>query len=184
MHFREKTRLRGVCVALSGLVALAAAACVEAGPPPPLAPTLTPGSPPVQFEYETCDGGALTASSLRGRFTVLAFVATYDLVSQAQVKVLRLVLRDHAPRVNVAALIIGPPENRPIDLAFGQSLAVPFPVALAGLGALEGRGPFAGVNAVPSVILLDPEGRIALRHKGPMDEGALHAELNRLSTER
>jgi hypothetical protein len=171
---------------LAGALAIAAggAACVEAQVPPPEMPPPAPDGPPVAFEYETCDGGVLTSASLRGRFTVLAFVATYDLVSQAQVKVLGLVQRDHAPRVNVAALIIGPPENRPIAVAFGQSLAAPFPIAMAGTGALEGRGPFAGVRAVPSVVILDRDGRLVLRHTGPMEEKELRAELTRLGARR
>lgn len=174
----DRSRLPRLAAAL--VLACAPAACVEAPLPPPEPPPIEPDGPPVSFEYETCDGGVLTSASLRGRYTVLAFTATYDLVSQGQVKVLRLLQRDHTPRVNVAALIIGPPENRPLAIAFGQSLGVPFPVALAGLGALEGRGPFAGVRAVPSIVILDRDGRIVFRHTGPMDEKPLRAELARL----
>lgn len=145
---------------------------------------MEPDGPPVDFAYETSDGGLLTAASLRGRFTVLAFVATYDLVSQAQVKVLGLVQRDHVPRVNVAALVIGPPESRPLAIAFGQSLHAPFPVAIAGAGALEGYGPFAGVRHVPSVVILDRDGRIVFHHTGPMEQKPLHAALTRLGARR
>jgi hypothetical protein len=159
------------------VIAIAIAGCVPVPVTPPEAPP--PVGPPIDFTYETADGGVLTAASLRGRCTVLAFVATYDLISQAQVKVLSLVQRDHTPRVNVAALVLGPPESKPLAIAFGQSLHVAFPVALAGTSTLEGRGPFAGVRRVPSVFILDREGRILLSHTGPMEEKPLRAELER-----
>lgn len=156
------------------------AACVEAPLPPPEPPPITPDGPPVDFAYDTSDGGVLTAASLRGRFTVLAFVATYDLVSQAQVKVLGLVQRDHTPRVNVAAIVIGPPENKPLVQVTLGSLGMPFPIAIAGPSVLEGRGPFGGVRGVPSVVILDRDGRIVFHHTGPMEEKSLRAELTRL----
>ena len=157
---------------------------MEAAPPPLEQPAVEPDAPPVAFEYDTTDGGVLTSAGLRGRFTVLAFVATWDLISQAQIKVLGLVQRDHTPRVNVAAILIGPPENRPIDVAYGQSLRVPFPIAIAGPGVLEGTGPFAGVRAVPSIVILDRDGRIVLRHTGPMEVKPLREELTRLGARR
>jgi hypothetical protein len=168
------------CIELT--LACALAGCVPAPSAQPEAQPAEPAGPPVDFAYETTDGGLLTAASVRGRFTVLAFVATYDLVSQAQIKVLGLVQRDHVPRVNVAAIVIGPPENKPLAIAFGQSLRVPFPIAIAGV--LEGRGPFASVRSVPSLVVLDREGRIVLRHTGPMEAKPLHAELTRLGARR
>jgi hypothetical protein len=164
----------------AGLAILCAlTACAEVPVTPPEAPLAAPEGVPVDFAYETTDGGVLAAASLRGRVTVLAFVATYDLVSQAQVKVLGLVRRDHVPRVNVAVLVVGPPENKPLAIAFGQSLSVPFPVAIAGSSVLEGRGPFGAVREVPTIVILDRDGRIVFRHTGPMEKKPLHAELER-----
>lgn len=165
--------------------ALAApAGCVEATPLPPEPPPLSPSAPPAVFALETTDGGTLTASSLHGRFTVIALVATYDVVSQAQLRILGRVLRTHEPRVNGAAIVVGPQENRPIAIAYGQSLGARFPVAMAGPGVLDESGPFGGLVAVPSLVFLDLDGRVVARHTGLLEDRPLHAELQRLGARR
>jgi len=173
------------CAALAACAAFATVACVEATPLPAADPEPPPpDSPPIDFVYETADGGRLTAAELRGRFTVLAFVATYDLASQAQVKILGLVQRDHTPRVNVAVIAMEPVENRPLVIAFQQSLDLHFPVAIADARTVEGRGPFSGLNQVPSTVILDREGREVFRHAGTLDEKKIRAELDRLGKRR
>jgi hypothetical protein len=134
----------------------------------------------VQFAYETTDSGTLRASELRGRLTVIALVATYDFASQAQMKVLGLVQRNHAPRVNVAAIALDPPANKPLVIAFAQSVRANFQVGIGDQAAIEGRGPFKGLRAVPSIVILDRDGREAFRHVGAMDEKPIHAELDRI----
>ena len=166
--------------ALLVIAALAstAAACVDAGPLPVTQPPVAaPNGPPVVFAYETTDGGLLTSAELLGRFTVIAFAATYDLTSQAQLKVLGIVQRDHKPRLNVAALVLEPPENKPIVVAFAKGLDLRFPVALADEGTIAGHGAFEGLRSVPSVVILDREGREVLRHVGPLDVKQLEAAL-------
>jgi hypothetical protein len=167
------------------LVVCGSAACVPAEPlPPEVPPSPAANSPPVEFGYATTNGGQLTSTELRGRFAVLAFVATYDLASQAQIKVLGLVQRNHAPRVNVAAIALEPPENAPLVAAFADGLRVPFPVALADARTLAGHGPFEGLRHVPSIVILDRDGREVYRHLGAMDEKPLRAELERLGARR
>lgn len=180
-----KRALRSAAVAACGLLAVAACtaltACVDATPLPVEAPPPPSDGPPVDFVYETTDGGRLTSIELRGRLTVLAFVATYDLASQAQVKILGLVQRSHTPRVNVAVIALEPPDNKPLVIAFAQSLDLRFPVGLADQGTIEGHGPFADLRSVPSVVILDREGREAFRHSGTIEEKQLHAELDRIA---
>lgn len=154
-------------------------ACVEAGPAPVVEAAPPPVSgPPVTFSFETTDGGRLRDADVRGRFTVLAFVATYDLTSQAQVKVLGMVQRDHRPRVNVAAVVLEPPENKPLVIAFAQGLDLRFPVAIADEDTVAGHGAFEGLHAVPAVVILDREGREVHRHIGPYDQKQLEAALD------
>ena len=171
-------RRRARSLLLAWTLSFGAAACVDAGPPPIVQPPAPePGGPPVSFAYETADGGILTAASLRGRYTVIAFAATYDLTSQAQLKVLTQIQRDHKPRLNVAALVLEPAENKPIVVAFANGLGFAFPVAIADERTLAGHGPFEGLRAVPSVVILDREGREVLRHVGPLDKKQLEDAL-------
>jgi hypothetical protein len=104
---------------------------------------------------------------------VIGFVTTYDVASQAEARFLAGLLRDHKPRLNVALLVLEPPENRPLVEAFAATLKLPYPVALAGAATIAGEGPFAGLHHVPSVVILDREGREALRQLGFTTQNAL-----------
>ncbi|MBK8254348.1 MAG: TlpA family protein disulfide reductase [Polyangiaceae bacterium] len=163
--------------------ALTAAGC---GPPVPVnepTPVFAVSEPPADFRFETTDGSVLTGESLRGRYSVIAFVATYDLISQAQIKVLGLVAQSHVPRVNVAAVILEPRENKPIAEAYAKSLNAAFPIGVADLGTVR-AGPFGAMRHVPTVVILDRDGRIVLRHTGPLEEPALHSELTKAGARR
>jgi hypothetical protein len=73
----------------------------------------------LHFRYDLADGkGTLGAEALRGRPSVIVFVTTYDLASQAQVRFLAGIALRHGPRIHAAAAVLEPPENRPLVLAF------------------------------------------------------------------
>jgi len=159
----------------AALAALALAACGGAQPPeaqpPPAAAKVT--GPVLAFSYESLSGAPLSTDSLRGRISVIGFVTTYDIASQAQVRFLSTLLRNHAPRLNVALLVLEQPENKPMVDAFAASLGIDYPVALADAATIAGTGPFAGLHHVPSVIVLDRQGREAWRHIGLIDTSSL-----------
>lgn len=161
------------------LIALGAATGCGAGAPPSVAPEAPapPSGPPLSFAYETLDGKALSSETTAGRFTVIGFITTYDLASQAEVRFLSGLGRSHAPRTNVAALVLEPRDNRPLVEAFVASLGIWFPVALADAETIAGRGPFEGLHHVPSVLILDKRGREAFRHVGLIDQSELDAAL-------
>lgn len=172
--------------ALAALAFAAIAAAAGCGPPVAVnepSPVFSTPEPPANFHFETTDGGVLSGESLRNRYSVVAFVATYDLISQAQIKVLGLVQQSHVPRVNVAAVILEPPENKPIAQAYAKSLNVTFPIGVASLGTVA-AGPFGAMRHVPTIVILDRDGRIVLRHTGPLEEPALHSELNKAGAHR
>jgi hypothetical protein len=154
---------------LAALALTALAACgSEAGAPQAESPAVVraPSGPRLAFSYETLDGKELSPASLAGRISVIGFVTTYDLPSQAQARFLAGLLRTHTPRINVALLVLEAPENRPMIEAFVASMRLPYPVAIADAETIAGRGPFAGLHHVPSVVILDREGREALRRLG------------------
>lgn len=168
--------------ALHRPLALALAVTLAACSPPPEpahepAVAVSPSSPPLHFAFETLDGKPLTSASLRGRITVLAFLTTYDFPSQAEARFLSSIARRHTPRLNVAALILEAAENRPLAEAFASALALPYPVALADSATIAGEGAFAGLHHVPSIVILDREGREAYRHVGLIKEPALEQAI-------
>jgi hypothetical protein len=148
------------------LVALALACAAERPAPEPLF-AATPRGSPLKFRYELADGkGALAAETMRGQPSVLIFVTTYDLASQAQARFLSGVARRHGPRVHPAAIVLEPPDNRPLVVAFRDALRLDYPVAMADAQVIAGESPFGDVHAVPSTVVLDSEGRIVWRHVG------------------
>ncbi|MEZ4302052.1 MAG: hypothetical protein R3B70_44390 [Polyangiaceae bacterium] len=176
---------RAAVLACAAGLACAAVGCVETAPlPPPEMAPVEPSGEPALYAFRTTEGGLFTSADMHGRFTVIAFVATHDLISQAQVKVLGLVQRDHVPRVNVAAVLLGPPENDPIAVAYGQSLHASFPIGISDLESVASSRAFSAVRSVPSVVILDRDGRVVMRHAGAMDEKPLNDELSRLGARR
>lgn len=157
--------------ARSGMLAVAVLATLACGGPaepakPPPQEVTTDLGPRLHFEFVTINNQPLSSATLAGRISVLGFVATYDVASQAQARFLTGLFRSHKPRLNVALLILEPPENQPMVEAFAAALGVPYPVAMADAATIAGRGPFAGLHHVPSVVILDREGREAWRRMG------------------
>jgi hypothetical protein len=143
------------------------------------APSITspqPGNAP-QFAFTGLDGARLTPASVAGRTTVIGFLTTYDVHSQAEARFLAMLERHHTPRINVIGLILEAPENQPLVEAFVTSLGLRYPIALADAETIAGDGPFAGLHHVPSVVILDRDGREAWRHIGFVNEVGLEAAV-------
>jgi hypothetical protein len=162
------------------LLALATAqlACTQVAEPAPETPkALVAEGAPVRFSYATLDGQTLSTSSVAGRYTVLAFVTTYDHFSHAQARFLSTVVNRHVPRINAGMIVLEPPENRVLVEAFVKVVAPPYPVALADDATIRGQGPFEGLNEVPSIVILDQLGREVWRHKGLASNEMIDAAL-------
>jgi hypothetical protein len=159
------------------LALLLLGACAPASDQSPKASSLAP-SAPLFFAYPLADGNeALRSDALRGRPTFVAFLATYDLASQAEARFLGGVLRRHQGRVHVVAVVLEPLANLPLVLAFRDSLRLAYPVAIGDAALIAGEGPFGDVHAVPSTVLLDSAGRLVWRHTGLAKEDELEQAL-------
>lgn len=172
---------RRIVTLLSFTLALLPIACTttveQAEPETPKAPVVT-GSP-IQFAYPTLDGQMLSTSTLAGRYSVLAFITTYDQIySHAQARYLSTVVNKHVPRINAGLIVLEPPENHILVEAFAKVVAPPYPVAMADEATIRGEGPFQDMHEVPSVIILDQLGREVWRHKGLASNDMLEAALN------
>lgn len=144
--------------------------------------TLPANGTPVSFEWEEVHGGKLASADLLDRVTVLAFVTTYDVPSQAEVRFLSQLAREHTPRLNVAIVVLEPPENTPLALAFASALDLRFPVAMADEATIKGDGPFAGLHHVPAIVVLDKRGVERFRHLGLVDSTGLEEAVREVET--
>lgn len=169
----------GVLTALALGSALGLAAC---GGEEAVAPAAQAPAPlvrrPVSFSYVTLDGTPLTPESLAGRHSLIAFIALFDSASQAEAQLLLASYRSHRPRVNLAFLVLEPEEHRVLAESFVEAFDVRVPVAFADAETIAGRGPFAGLHHVPSLVVLDRAGREVARRVGLLDRAGIEALLH------
>jgi hypothetical protein len=121
---------------------------------------------PVEFSFDSLDARRVNDEALRGKPTVLAFVATWDLASQAQIDFMVPMHKHDGTVVNYIMIALQEPKDREIVEAFRSGLHVEFPVALADKGTIAGGGPFGDVHNVPTVVILDRAGRMVWRRVG------------------
>jgi hypothetical protein len=121
---------------------------------------------PIDFAFDSIDDRVVDSESTRGVVTVLAFVTTANLASQAQIDFLVAMAKHDGSRVHYAAVALEPKESREMVELYSKALSIPFPVALADGRTLAGDGPFGDVRTVPAVVILDAAGRVAWRTEG------------------
>lgn len=150
-------------------LAVLAASCSHSEPAPavPSSPALEALGAPVRYAYGSIDGDQdVSSPTFRGRSTVLVFITSFDLASQAQARFLSMVRTRHRPRINAAAIALEPRENLPLIEAFRATVGLGYPVALGDAELIAGRGPFGDVSSVPTTVVLDHEGRMVAKRTG------------------
>lgn len=145
-----------------------ASACTKQSEPktqPTKMPPLPRGER-IDFDYPSLDERPTDSAGTQGRVTVLLFLTTYGDPSILAARFLAKVFREHTPRFNAIAVFLERVENRPLARIFRDSLALPFPSAMGGPDDIAGKGPFKGVDTVPSLVVLDRQGRETFRKVG------------------
>ena len=118
------------------------------------------------YAFDALDERPVSSTAHRGKPTVIAFVTTGDLIGQAQVSYLVHLAKNDGDRVNYAVVAIHPRKEIVLVEAYCKTLGVDFPVALADQSATNAAGPFGEIPAVPTIVVLDREGRIVWKHTG------------------
>ena len=148
------------------------AACVACGRASAPALEAAPAQPgePIEFAYGTTEGTELGSLATRGRGTAILFITTYDLASQLVARRLDDVLRRHVPRANAGAVVLEAPQYAVMADTFRTSLELRYPVAMADQATLGGGGPFGKIDRIPTLVILDAEGREVWRRSGVQTE--------------
>ena len=151
---------------------------------PPLAPVGVSGAPTlnvaIAFHYDSLDERQVSSDALRGRPTVIAFVTTWDLMSQAQVDFLVAMAKNDVDRVNYALVALQEVKDRELVEVYRSKLGVTFRVALGDKETIAGGGPFGDVHNVPTIVVLDRDGRVAWQRVGLAKSEDLRAALRGL----
>jgi hypothetical protein len=120
----------------------------------------------VDFDFDAVDDPPVTAEGTRGVPTVLSFITTSSLSSQAQADFLIAMAKHDGDRVHYVLVVLEPEENRELVALYKKALSIPFPVALADAQTLAGGSPFGDVSTVPVTVLLDRSGHVVWRIEG------------------
>jgi hypothetical protein len=138
-------------------------------------------SPSVRYEFSSLDERPVSSEALQGRATVLVFLTTFggNNDSIVQARFARKVYREHVPRINAAAVFMEPMNNLPLVRIYRDSVGLPFPIAMADTDTIAGKGPFRGVDAVPSAVVLDNQGREVWRKIGIATPAELRTALRK-----
>ena len=170
---------------LAALVAVTTAA-VGCGPKttdPPVGTSDKPGAAfpdrPVTYAFDTLDERPVSSAAHRGKPTILAFVTTGDIVGQAQVDYLVAMAKNDSTKVNYALIAMHPRKEIMLVEAYMSALKVEFPVALGDASAMTPQGPFGEIAAVPTIVVLDRDGKIVWKHTGLAKSEELRSHMHR-----
>ena len=134
------------------------------------------GQPAPGFTVRLLDGSTLTLSDLRGRVVVINFWATWCPPCEDELPALQAVGEAYGPRGVVVVGIAFQDEEtdvREMMTRFG----IAYPV---GMDVGERISSDYGITGVPETFIVDPEGRVASLHIGPVSAEQLRGELDRL----
>ncbi len=120
---------------------------------------------PIKFSYDSLDQRAVSSEAAKGRPAVLAFIATWDMMSQAQADFLSVMAKTDGEKISYYLVALDERSNRELVEAFASTLGLHCPVAVGDADTVAGRSGFGAV-AVPTVVVLDAEGRMAWRKNG------------------
>lgn len=131
-----------------------------------------PPPQPVELELRTHDGVPVFVGDLRGKPVLLFLFATFDGVSQAELRPLSRFVRHH-PEVHVIAIAMQPdPEE--LVAAWAHALAPPFTVTFDPRDRIStGTSDLGTVGTVPTFIVLDADGMEVARREGWASERQL-----------
>ncbi len=136
-----------------------------------------PATPPVTYAFQSIDiMRPFTSEAMRGKPTVIVFMNIDDLNSQAQVNFLREMDKRDNGAVNYAFVAIEAPGRKQFVEWYRAGLQFTGFAAVADADEVK-RSPFAPIVGVPTIVVLDAEGRIVLAHEGLVQGPELRARV-------
>lgn len=172
---RSLSRPLSTFILAAGMLAFSAA-CRDAMPPAAEAAQESDGAAPIpDFRLASLAGGELTRSDLHGRVVLLDFWATWCAPCHVQADILRELYPEVAgPDVEFVAVAVGEPEETVRD--FLVTRPFPYPALIDPDDTMSAKLRILGL---PTLVILDPQGRMVFRSTGISDRATLLAALER-----
>jgi hypothetical protein len=182
---RLKTGIGRAAIVGACVVSGVASCGPKNGEGPPVGISTKEGNAPpidkaVSFAFDSLDERPVTSEAMRGKPTVIAFITTGDIVGQAQVSYLVHMAKNDGDRVNYVVVALHPRKELILVDSYRRTLGVEFPVALGDPASTNATGPFGEIPAVPTIVILDRDGRIVWKHTGLAKNEELRGHMHGL----
>jgi thiol-disulfide isomerase/thioredoxin len=128
---------------------------------------------PLEFVLQRLDGSEVKLADYRGKVVVMDFWATWCGPCRLEGKLFERVMENFCENPFVAFLALNVDEDRAAVPSFLKEEKWTAPVVYA-----QGLDQLLGVRALPTVVILDPEGRVTFRQMG-LDPGSFIATLEK-----
>jgi peroxiredoxin len=122
----------------------------------------------LEFSLPGLDGQVVESKELRGRVTVLLFLTTFDVASQAQARRLEDLHRSHVPRLNVLGVVVEAPRYATLASEYRDSLGLSYPLVMGERAVLDAHEDLRHVHSVPAWIVLGRDGQIVSSAAGAL----------------
>jgi thiol-disulfide isomerase/thioredoxin len=156
--------------------ALLAAACVRAQDSPPVIRFVKSPEAAPEIHVETLDGKPLTLASANGKVILLNFWATWCGPCRMEIPGLIELQKQYKDSLQIMSLLVDVDD---VDDArkFVADAELNYPVAVA---TNDVRLAYGGVSALPTVFVIDTQGRIVQKHVGLFDPRLYELETRAL----
>ncbi len=132
--------------------------------------------PAPDFKFTDLDGKDLHLSSLNGKVVLVNFWATWCGPCRAEIPSLIELQNRYKDRMQIVGLVVDDDDQAAIR-KFAKSEGINYPIALA---SDEIRMAYGGVMALPTVFLLNVDGRVVQKHVGQFDPALYETEVRAL----
>ncbi len=157
-------------------------ACKSAAPGDavPIVGTSSPtADAPVTYWFDSIDARLVSSDAFRGKTTVISFITTGEIQSQAEVAFLVKMSETDGDKVNYAIVAVQDASGRELVEAYARFCRATFPVAMGDPAKLASDGPLGNISAIPTTVILDASGRIVFRSSGVVTSKELRNRMPR-----
>jgi peroxiredoxin len=168
-----------ICFGLSPLLATAALGeghgqVPVPAPAPAPAPQVLVAKPAPAFALKDLDGRTISSTNFEGKTTIVLFWASWDQPSQKQIAILNELQRAYAPAgFTVVGLSLDTRWPEAVK-TYAATNSVAFPILQADFQTVKD---FGGLEAIPTMIVIEPHGNMIFRYEGVTAKPALESDL-------
>jgi thiol-disulfide isomerase/thioredoxin len=174
MRHRRPSAPAAASVALAAVALLAALAAACGAGPPPRPESSEAGGPGPVFRLASLDGGEIGPEDYPGKVVLLEFWATWCLPCHAQADILEPLYAEYRGR-GVEFLAVGLGEDEEVVRRFVARNPFPYPVLIDPADELSYE---LGIAALPTLMVIDRDGRVAYFEAGVVEEDDLRRLLD------